>query len=213
MSDKTLYRIALEYEVAETFAEQVEPDYADEVDINSLADDRFLLAEPDMVVFATVALPSEADQSTLESRLSPVDLSEKRAEIGLVRAQIDKSGEESHVIVTVRPEFDVDALQAEVAEYVRAADGEILVDTIPHVARRDIPEAYFTVHDLSAPTAAQSRHGLFGRFRRRLADRFRPDGAAFTPFGVVSTHAHIREDTPRLTLSEVETPPSAAILP
>jgi hypothetical protein len=39
MSDTTLYRAALEYEVAETFAERVEPDYADPVDINSVADD------------------------------------------------------------------------------------------------------------------------------------------------------------------------------
>lgn len=48
MSDTTLYRVALEYEVAETFAERAEPDYANAVDINSLADDRFLIAEPDI---------------------------------------------------------------------------------------------------------------------------------------------------------------------
>jgi hypothetical protein len=48
MSDTTLYRVALEYEVAETFAERVKPDYVDAVDTNSLADDRFLIAEPDI---------------------------------------------------------------------------------------------------------------------------------------------------------------------
>jgi hypothetical protein len=213
MSDTTLYRVALEYEVAETFAERVEPDYADAVDINSLADDRFLIAEPDMVLFATVAFPSETDQSTLESRLSPVNLSGKPAEIGLVRTQIDKFGEEPHVFVTIRPEFDVGAVQAEIGEYVEAANGEILTDRIPHLTRRDIPEAYATIHDLSAPAAARSRRGLYGRFRSRLTDWFRPEGTVAAPFSIVKTRVHVRAETPRLTLSEVESPPDAAIIP
>jgi hypothetical protein len=62
------------------------------------------------VLFATVAFPSETDQSILESRLSPVNLPEKPAEIGLVRTQIDKFGEEPYAFVTVRPEFDVRAV-------------------------------------------------------------------------------------------------------
>jgi hypothetical protein len=213
MSNTTMYRVALEYKVAETFAERVEQNYADAVDINSLADDRFLIAEPDLVLFATVAFPSETDQSTLESRLSPVDLSGKPAEIGLVRTQIDKFGEEPHAFVTVRPEFDVGAVQAEVGEYVRAADGEILTSRIPHITRRDIPEAYVTIHDMSAPAAAQSRRGLYGRFRSRLTDWFRPEGTVVAPFSVVKTRAHVRAETPQLTLSEVEAPPSAAVIP
>lgn len=74
--DQTLYRIALEYESADQFAEQLPPDYAEGTDIDSLADDRCLIAEPALVLFPTVALPSDTDLSTLDSRLSPVNLSQ-----------------------------------------------------------------------------------------------------------------------------------------
>jgi hypothetical protein len=70
---------------------------------------------------------------------------------------------------------------------VRAADGEILTSRIPHITRRDLSEAYVTLHDMNAPAAAQSRRGLYGRFRSRLTDWFRPDGTVVAPFSVVKT--------------------------
>jgi hypothetical protein len=212
MADQTLYRIALEYTVAERLAEQLPPDYADGTAIDSLADGRFLITEPDLVLFPTVAVPPDIDQETLEARLSPVNLAEKPAEIGVARGQIEQFGEETHVIVTIRPAFDLGALQAEVAEYIRGVNGEIVSETIPHITRRDIPEAYITVQDISSPAAARKRRGVIGRIRSHLAALFRPEGTALLPFGIVSTHASVQAETPHLTLSDVDSPPNAAIL-
>jgi hypothetical protein len=213
MADQTLYRIALEYTVAERLAEQLPPDYADGTAINSLADDRFLITEPDLVLFPTVAVPPDIDQETLEARLSPVNLAEKPAEIGVARGQIEQFGEETHVIVTIRPAFDFGALQAEVAEYIRGVNGEIVSETIPHITRRDIPEAYLTVQDVSSPAAARKRRGVVGRVRSHLAALVRPEGTALLPSGIVSTHASVQAETPHLTLADVDSPPNAAILP
>jgi hypothetical protein len=212
MADRTLYRIALEYTVAERLAEQLPPDYADGTPINSLADDRFLITEPDLVLFPTVAVPPDIDQVTLESRLSPVNLAEKPVEIGVARGQIKQYGEETHVLVTLRPAFDIGALQAEMAEYIRGVNGEIVSETIPHITRRDIPEAYITVQDISSPAAARKRRGVVGRVRSHLAALFRPEGTALLPSGIVSTHTSVQAETPHLTLSEVPSPPTAAIL-
>ena len=211
MVDQTLYRIALEYDVAERFAEQLPPNYADGTDIESLADDRFLIKEPDFVLFPTVAVPSDTDQVTLESRLSPITLSEKPTEIGVTRDQIEQYGEETHVVVTLRPEFDLGTLQAEIAEYIRGMNGEIVTERIPHITRRDIPEAYLTIHDMSSPATARKRRGVGGQVRSYLAALFRPEGTALVPFGIVRTHTSVRAETPRLTLSEVDSPPSTAI--
>ncbi|WP_248911036.1 hypothetical protein [Halocatena marina] len=211
MSDpRTFYRISLEYEVAESIAEQLPPDFAAETDIESLADDRFLIDEPDLVLFPTVAVPTEVDPSTLESRLAPVDLT-KPAEIGITRDQVEQFGDETHVLVTIRPEFNIKRLQSEVIEYVRSVDGEVVNDIIPTIARRDIPEAYLTVNDLSAPTA-RPRRGL-DRIKNRLADALRSDGNAMVPFGIIRSHAFVRADNPLLRVSKIDAPPSPAILP
>jgi hypothetical protein len=113
--------------------------------------------------------------------------------------------------VTIRPEFDLGALQAEVAEYIRGVNGEIVSETIPHITRRDIPEAYITIQDVSSPAAARKRRGLVGRFRSHLAALFRPEGTALIPLGIVSTHASVRAEIPHLTLSEVNSPPNTTI--
>lgn len=213
MADRPIYRIALEYAVAERFAERLPADYAAGTDIASLANDRFLITEPDIVLFPAVALPPETDVSSLNSRLAPVDLSGTIAEIGVTRIQIEQFGEEPRLLVTVRPEFDLGALQAEVSEYIRAINGEILMETIPHVTRRDIPEAYVMVYDLSAPAVARPHLGLFGRLRSRLAEWLRSEGTVFAPFGSVRAHASVRAETPQLSLTAIDAPPSAAIKP
>ncbi len=115
--------------------------------------------------------------------------------------------------MSIRPTFDIEALQREVAEYVRGVGGEIHTATIPHITRRDIPQSYFTLHDLSAPAAVRRRRGLFGRFRSYLTAFFRPDGAAVLPFGLINTDASLYAETPQLTVTDVASPPSTAILP
>lgn len=213
MAELRYYRVALEYEVAESIAEMLPPDFAEETDIDSLADDRFLIAEPDLVLFPTITLPLDIDPSTIESRLSPVDLSDKRAEIGVARDQlpIEQIGDETRIIVTVRPEFDIGALQAEVTQYVQGVDGETLVDRIPHISRRDIPNPFVTIYDLTAP-AARPRRGL-DRVRNFFADILRSDGNAMVSFGIIRSHAFVHADNPSLTVSEIKSPPSPAILP
>jgi hypothetical protein len=206
MSEELLYRVGLKYWVADWFAGELPPDYADGADIDSLADDRFQLAEPSLGLFPAVRFFDDADPSALESCLGEVDVTQKPAEVAARRGVVKELDSRTHIVVIIRPEFDVAALRAEIAERVRACGGEAVLDEVPNAERYDTKQGYYVVYDDRGQSAYQSGNGVLGRFRDMIGlSRSAPEPPSDSEDQVdLDADAQVRAVSPKLTLTKIE---------
>lgn len=145
------YRISLELAAADILAEQFDESYVEDVPINNFMaqDGRLHIPNPEFCIFIDVALTPDQEEE-LREKIKEIDLSERSAEIAVLKAPLEPNSIHQELIVEVFPHFKLVQLRDELRPLIEEVGGVIYTEELPYFVKYSAKEPYYITQDISS---------------------------------------------------------------
>ena len=145
------YRISVELVADDILAEQFDESYVGDVPINNFeAEDGGLhIPNPEFCIFIDISLSPE-QKEVLQEKLEEIDITEKMAEMAVLKAPIEPNSIHQELIIEIFPHFKLVELRERLRPLIEDAGGIIHTEELPYFVKYSSKDPYYITQDISS---------------------------------------------------------------